>query len=530
MWWIWNVWPRRPAVFLSAALLFCCRGSDAHAQTLQITSPADGTTIAPGQTLTVTVTASGNTAALTGVAVVGDTPIGVSPVSTAAPYQFTIDIPSSTRPGSYLLTAIGGTGSNTFVNSDPISVHVERTDAPVSTDVRPFIMTMPIGDIAILRVTGKYSDGSTVDLTQSTLTSYASNDPTIATVNKSGLVVAVAPGFTQITINGTLNVAVTVLPPVVIVPGAATLGASQTEDFTARVTAGADAPVTWSLNPELGTIDSSGHYVAPDSIAAAQTVTLTATSVADQTQTGTATITLTSDVSITLMPGGCGVYAGQSQQFTATTSNLGTAGVVWSINPAGAGAISSSGLYTAPSPINESASVSIIATSGSNPSVSSSATCWLLPPVAGRGSSGNFNLSVSQSTVTIPAGGSAAFGFTETATNGFTDPVNFTLAGLPTGVTGTFTPSTLQGAGSGTLNLSATSDAAVGTYTAVIIATDPNVAFGESVPFALVVTAAAQLFTLQLSHYGSGSLWARCKRCGHGVGRNYSRRYDQSVR
>jgi uncharacterized protein (TIGR03437 family) len=50
--------------------------------------------------------------------------------------------------------------------------------------------------------------------------------------------------------------------------------------------------VTWSISPQVGTIDSTGVYTAPSTVASSQKVTVTATSVADSTKTATATVTL----------------------------------------------------------------------------------------------------------------------------------------------------------------------------------------------------------------------------------------------
>ncbi len=76
-------------------------------------------------------------------------------------------------------------------------------------------------------------------------------------------------------------------------PPHVTLYQSQTQQFTAAVTKGGGTGVTWSwsLSPNLGTIDASGLYTAPADIAWQRTVTVTATSQADATKTATARIT-----------------------------------------------------------------------------------------------------------------------------------------------------------------------------------------------------------------------------------------------
>lgn len=57
-------------------------------QTLQITSPANGAVINSGQTLSVMVSA--DPSAFQCIAVIGQSPLGWTPLVTAAPYQFYI--------------------------------------------------------------------------------------------------------------------------------------------------------------------------------------------------------------------------------------------------------------------------------------------------------------------------------------------------------------------------------------------------------------------------------------------------------
>jgi hypothetical protein len=74
---------------------------------LQITSPANGASVEPGQTLNITVAASGGTFRM--VAVWGTNPLGTSQVLATPPYNFSILVPTRIPLGAYYLTAIGGT-------------------------------------------------------------------------------------------------------------------------------------------------------------------------------------------------------------------------------------------------------------------------------------------------------------------------------------------------------------------------------------------------------------------------------------
>ncbi|MGB8522602.1 MAG: malectin domain-containing carbohydrate-binding protein [Candidatus Acidiferrales bacterium] len=75
-------------------------------------------------------------------------------------------------------------------------------------------------------------------------------------------------------------------------PSAISLFPSQTQQFTTLVTGTTATGVTWSFNPQLGTLSSTGLYTAPASIAAATTTNVVATSVADPMQSTTAVVTL----------------------------------------------------------------------------------------------------------------------------------------------------------------------------------------------------------------------------------------------
>src|SRR5262249_30206664 len=59
--------------------------------------------------------------------------------------------------------------------------------------------------------------------------------------------------------------------------------------------------------------------------------------------------------------------AGQSESFTATVLGSTNQAVTWSLNPAGVGSISNTGLYTAPAVITAPGAVTITATSAADP-------------------------------------------------------------------------------------------------------------------------------------------------------------------
>ncbi len=325
-----------------------------------------------------------------------------------------------------------------------------------------------MGERIVLDVIGTYADGSTANLTKSSQTNFTSESAGIVTVDQNGLLTAVAPGSTRVIVNNSVTIPVTVDQPVIISPAKATLRASQTRQFVARLTTNPpNNGIVWSINPPgVGSIENTGLYTAPATIASQQIVTLTATSIADNTQTATATVTLSPAASIQISPGWATVYPGQNQQFTATTSNVGTAGVTWSTSPQWLGSIGNTGTYTAPPhwfPYTVQRVV-VTATSAANPSYSASVTFWISPPP--------FLLLSGAPGVSVPPGNSVTLGITELAADRFGHPVALSVSGLPAGVTGTFAPGMITGSGGATLTLTAAESATQGNYSIRVTGTD----------------------------------------------------------
>jgi hypothetical protein len=199
---------RLPAAFL----LLCASPMLFRAQTLQITSPAKGAVFHPGQTIPVTLSAAPS--AFRTVAVAGDLPIRPSRPLTAPPYEFRMQTPADIPPGPYELRAIGQPRAGNTVHAAPITVAIERPDSPRQLDSDLSTLSFDyIGDYVALVVYGAFADGSKADLTRSTLTTWTSSNPAVATVDAQGVVTAVAPGSAKITItnrNATAVIPVTV--------------------------------------------------------------------------------------------------------------------------------------------------------------------------------------------------------------------------------------------------------------------------------------------------------------------------------
>src|SRR5450631_167283 len=190
------------------------------------------------------------------------------------------------------------------------------------------------------------------------------------------------------------SAAVTLLPPVVVKvsPASAQVVAGKQQQFTAAVTGSTNTSVTWDVSgagctgSACGTISSGGLYTAPTTVPSPAQVSVTATSVADTTKLNTAVATIVPSVAVNISPISAQVVVGKQQQFTATVTGSTNTSVTWSVSGTGCtgsacGAISSGGLYTAPTTVPSPAQVSIKATSVADSTKSNSAIVTVLPLV-----------------------------------------------------------------------------------------------------------------------------------------------------
>jgi len=352
-----------------------------QAQTLTITSPANGAVVPSGQTLTVTVAASG--ANFQDVWLGGNLDVIFQQVP-GTQVQFAAEIPATTPSGTYWLTASGHVQS-AQVNDASISIDVERPDAPVALAEESSTLGMAyVGNSSYLLVYGTFADGSKVGLQRSSLTTYTSDNPAVATVDSNGVVTATGPGIANITI--TNNGASTMIPVSVpqwvsIMPRSISLNPSGTHQFTPRVVMppGTDLSVTWSVHPDLGSIDDTGLYTAPSSVDAPRRVLVTATSSADPTKSGSAEVHVLPPIAVSVSPSVVWLGGGRTKRFVATVRNTESKDVSWSIEPTGVGSIDDRGKYTAPASIGSPETVTITATSDIDGTKTASAKVKLVP-------------------------------------------------------------------------------------------------------------------------------------------------------
>jgi hypothetical protein len=79
-----------------------------------------------------------------------------------------------------------------------------------------------------------------------------------------------------------------------------------------------------------------------------------------------------------------------------------------------------------------------------------------------------FTLSVTPGSQTVVQSSSTSYTAAVGALNGFSGAVALTVTGLPTGATGKFSPASVTGSGSSTLNVTTSSTTRAGTYTFTI--------------------------------------------------------------
>ena len=193
-------WSRLGLAALPIVLLLATANLAAQAQQLKITSPTDGAAIVPGETIHIVAAAEVGTV-LQQVAIVGESPLGFSEIATTSPFQFTLAVPVDIQPGRYALTALGRTVAGQTVESEPISVTIDRGDAPTRLSATPDRMRLAVGQHAPLRVQAAFGDGTSLDVTHSSRVAFGSTNSTVATVDESGTVTAATPGTTTLTVS-----------------------------------------------------------------------------------------------------------------------------------------------------------------------------------------------------------------------------------------------------------------------------------------------------------------------------------------
>jgi uncharacterized protein YjdB len=319
----------------------------------------------------------------------------------------------------FLIAGLSGCGGGTLNPNKPANQHQTLTSLTIS----PANPVVPIGDSEKFVVTGTFADQTTEDVTSSVTWSAA--DPTIASVNSSGIAAAHQPGSTMIVATsgtvtgkvlftvpaaGLLSITLTSQPSV---PKGSTVQLAATGSFADGSSRDMTSVTTWtSSDPTIATVNNSGLATGVN----AGSVTITAS---NGTIRGAATLTVIQPtlISLAISPATAVIAKGRTQQFSVagsfsdgSTQDV-TGIVAWSVSAGSVASVNSTGLLTSSS----QGTATLTATSGS---ISTSALITVSAPAL-------TSLSITPSSPSLVKGtsqqlavsGSFSDGSTQTVTN-----------------------------------------------------------------------------------------------------------------
>ena len=283
-------WSLTPALgTISAAGLYTAPAAISSRQnvTVTATSVADPTKSA-AMTLTlsppIVVTLTPATATLTQSKVWGFSASVANTYgteNTGVTWSLSPAVGTITQTGVYTAPAV-------ISNAQTVKVTATSIADPTKYAAASVILTPPVAvsvTPATVSLTPSQSQrfSPTVLNASNTLVTWSIN-PAVGSISSAGLYTAPATtsGIQTITVKATSAVdatksataTVTLNPPVAVslAPAAAALTQSQQLSFAVSVSNAANAGVTWSLSPQVGTISATGIYTAPSSISGTQTV------------------------------------------------------------------------------------------------------------------------------------------------------------------------------------------------------------------------------------------------------------------
>ncbi len=121
----------------------------------------------------------------------------------------------------------------------------------------------------------------------------------------------------------------------------------------------------------------------------------------------------------------------------------------------------------------------------------------LLNALAGSSSTPGFSLSASPASVSVAQGGAGSSTITSTVSDGFDSSIALSASGQPSGVTITFSPTSITGAGTSTMSITVASSTVAGTYPITVTGTSGSTV--ETTTVSLTVTGTSPSFTISAS-------------------------------
>jgi hypothetical protein len=117
--------------------------------------------------------------------------------------------------------------------------------------------------------------------------------------------------------------------------------------------------------------------------------------------------------------------------------------------------------------------------------------------VVNAGTAVDFTISATPSSQTVTAGTATSYTASVSPLNGFTGSVALSVSGLPSGVTGTFSPTSISGgSGSSTLSVGTAGTTSVGSYTLTITGTSGGLMHSATVTLVVNATGAAPAYQI----------------------------------
>ena len=447
-----------------------------------------------------------------------------SPATAATASTLTMTASSSAAVGTSTITVVGVSGSLTSTAKLTLTVAAAPTftltAAPASvilasggTSASTITVTPQNGFNGIVSlavsglpsgVTGSFGALTAAGTSTLALTGTASATPgtwALTVTGTSGTLTSKAA--ISLTVNGPVSFTLSASPAVASVALGSTTVAAMTvtphNGFTgavALVASGLPSGVTASFSPASTTAASTLTLSASIS-AAAGTYSVTVTGTSGSLR-ATATLSLTvvaapsytiaaSPATLTVARGSAGTTAikvtpqnGFNGAVSLAASGL-PSGVTASFSPASTTGASTLKLTATASAALGTATVTITGTSGSLRRVATLSLVVCAAP--------NFRLVSSPTSVSVLQGGTAASTIAVSRQNGFTGTVALSLTGLPSGVTGTFSPASTDRLS--TLTFAAATSAPIGTTTVTVTGVSGTII--NKLTIAITVTAASSV-------------------------------------
>jgi hypothetical protein len=166
---------------------------DNPAVLLEITSPANGAIVEPGQRLVVTV----NSQTIRDAEFAVLSPLGASGLISSLPGRAVIEIAKNAACRRQTLTAMGTARGGQLIISNPIEIDVERPDTPTAISEINHWSQLEFterGAEIPISIIATFADGAVLDVAESSHVTYSSSNPRVAAVSDFGMITAMGVG------------------------------------------------------------------------------------------------------------------------------------------------------------------------------------------------------------------------------------------------------------------------------------------------------------------------------------------------